>query len=179
MKKAFLVLLVIASIACSEVEADKVDQLDINEAIDEFNGLIDDVVLQLKVKNKKPHLPHLPLLPHIPNLSYLHHIPPNIKKVSINLRKLRLKLKSLKIPKIKLGPKTLAFIEKIAKGAGQGIAKLKEIGLWEPLIGVVIKYGLQKASALCQENIQDEGLCQKIVESVGKVADKITGTESD
>ena len=47
MKKAFLVLLVIASIACSEVEADKVDQLDINEAI--YKSLFN---LWFLVKNK-------------------------------------------------------------------------------------------------------------------------------
>ena len=186
MKKSFLILLLLAAIYCAEVEIDKMEENDdaqaLDECIDEFNGLMDEINLQFSFKFPKIKLPKIRLpkikLPKLkfPKLPHIKWPKIHLRKLGLNLRKLRLNLHKMKLPKIKLGPKTKSLIEKITKGLGQGVAKLKDLGLWEPLIGIAKQYGLQKASELCMQNVEDEQSCQLIVDGLGKVADKITGT---
>ena len=179
MKKSFLILLLLAAIYCAEVEIDKMEENDdaqaLDEVIDEFNGLMDDISLQLKFK-PKIKIPKIKLPPIKKKWPPFKLPKIDLRKLGNKLRRLRLNLHKLKLPKIKLGPKTKALIENITKGAGQAVGKLKEFGLWEPLIGIAKQYGLQKASELCMQNVEDEQSCQLIVDGLGKVADKITGT---
>ena len=179
MKKSFLILLLLAAIYCAEVEIDKMEENDdaqaLDEVIDEFNGLMDDICLQLKLK-PKIKVPKIKLPPIKKKWPPFKWPKIHLRKLGLNLRKLRLNLHKMKLPKIKLGPKTKSLIEKITKGLGQGVAKLKDLGLWEPLIGIAKQYGLQKASELCMKHVEDEQSCQQIVDGLGKVTDKITGT---
>ena len=179
MKKSFLILLLLAAIYCAEVEIDKMEENDdaqaLDEVIDEFNGLMDDISLQLKLK-PKIKVPKIKLPPIKKKWPPFKLPKIDLRKLGNKLRRLRLNLHKMKLPKIKLGPKTKSLIEKITKGLGQGVAKLKDLGLWEPLIGIAKQYGLQKASELCMKHVEDEQSCQQIVDGLGKVTDKITGT---
>ena len=228
MKKIFLVLLVLAIIACAEVEMDKTEEIDdskaIEEVIDEFNGLmedVEDVILQFKpigITFKPPVIPVKPPVipvkpPVIPVKPPVNPVKPPVnpvkppvnpvkppvnpvkppvnpvkppvidprripdfKKFGIKLNNLKAKLNNMKLPKIKIGPKTRNFLDKIVKGIGKGIEKLKELGLWEPLIGLAKSFGLQKAGELCSKIIENDEICQKVSDALGQVVDKITGT---
>ena len=219
MKKIFLVLLVLAIIACAEVEMDKTEEIDdskaIEEVIDEFNGLmedVEDVILQLKpsgITFKPPFKPPVipvkppvnpvkppvnpvkppvnpvkppvnpvkpPVNPVKPPVTIDPRRIPDFKKFGIKLNNLKAKLNNMKLPKIKIGPKTRNFLDKIVKGIGKGIEKLKELGLWEPLIGLAKSFGLQKAGELCSKIIENDEICQKVSDALGQVVDKITGT---
>ena len=179
MKKIFLVLLVLAIIACAE-EID--DSKAIEEVIDEFNGLmedVEDVILQFKsngITFKPPVKPPVipvkppvnpvkppvnpvkppvnpvkppvnpvkppvnpvkpPVNPVKPPVTIDPKRIPDFKKIGIKLNKLKAKLNNMNLPKIKIGPKTRNFLDKIVKGIGKGVEKLKELHLWEPLIGL-------------------------------------------
>ena len=235
MKKIFLVLLVLAIIACAEVEMDKTEEIDdskaLEEVIDEFNGLmedVEDVILQFKpigitfkppvipikppvIPVKPPVIPVKPPVipvkpPVIPVKPPVNPVKPPVnpvkppvnpvkppvnpvkppvidprripdfKKFGIKLNNLKAKLNNMKLPKIKIGPKTRNFLDKIVKGIGKGIEKLKELGLWEPLIGLAKSFGLQKAGELCSKIIENDEICQKVSDALGQVVDKITGT---
>ena len=205
MKKIFLVLLVLAIIACAE-EID--DSKAIEEVIDEFNGLmedVEDVILQFKsngITFKPPVKPPVipvkppvnpvkppvnpvkppvnpvkpPVNPVKPPVTIDPKRIPDFKKIGIKLNKLKAKLNNMNLPKIKIGPKTRNFLDKIVKGIGKGIEKLKELGLWEPLIGLAKSFGLQKAGELCSKIIENDEICQKVSDALGQVVDKITGT---
>ena len=231
MKKIFLVLLVLAIIACVEVEIDKTEEIE--EVIDESNGLMEDTEdanLQFSLKGikfkppvrkppvrkppvkkppvkkppvkkppvKKPPVKKPPVKKPPVKKPPVEKPPvkkppvkkppvkkppvidpkriPNIKKIGIKINKLKAKLKNMKLPKIKIGPKTKNFLDNIFKGIGKGVEKLKDLGLWEPLIGMAKNYGLQKANELCTENIENDEICQAVSDALGNVVDKITGT---
>ena len=167
MKKVFLVLLVLAFIACTETKNNLVEE---HDEVDEF---LDEVVLQFKFRWPKIDFGKLIKKLGITKLVKLFK---DKKLFRINFRRLRLNLKKMKLPKIKIGPKTQALIDKIAKGAGKGIAKLKELGIWEPLISLAKNYGLEKAAEICLKNLEDEDQCKQIIGSLTQVADQITGT---
>ena len=172
MKKLVLVLLVLAFITCIEAENKQVEEVeDFDAELDELY----DVVLQKWLKIKLPKI-NFDFIKKKLGITKLLNAFKHKKLFNINFRKLRLQLLKMKLPKIKIGPKTLNFIEKIAKGAGEGIKKLKELGLWEPLISLAKSYGLQKAAEICLKNLEDEEQCQKIVESIGGAVNTITGT---
>ena len=205
MKKIFLVLLVLAIIACAE-EID--DSKAIEEVIDEFNGLmedVEDVILQFKsngITFKPPVKPPVipvkppvnpvkppvnpvkppvnpvkpPVNPVKPPVTIDPKRIPDFKKIGIKLNKLKAKLNNMNLPKIKIGPKTRNFLDKIVKGIGKGIEKLKELHLWEPLIGLAKTFGLQVAKDLCLNIIKNDGICQVVTDALGQVVDKITGT---
>ena len=91
----------------------------------------------------------------------------------INFRKLRLNLLKMKLPIIKIGPKIQAFIEKISKGAGKEIAKIKELNIWESLISLAKNYGFEKTAEVCLYNLKDEELCEQIINKIIQVVDKM------
>ena len=173
MKKLVLVLLVLAFITCIEAENKQVEEVEDFDA--ELDELYDVVLQKFPFKIKLPKI-NFDIIKKKLGITKLLNALKHKKLFNINFRKLRLQLLKMKLPKIKIGPKTLNFIEKIAKGAGEGIKKLKELGLWEPLISLAKSYGLQKAAEICLKNLEDEEQCQKIIESIGGAVDTITGT---